>query len=271
MGKALKTLLLLVLFATSAHGQGILPQIMTGIPSWTLNQSPSNLTCSSGLAGPGTFTCTVNTSAIPAKHTVIVAVAIWLLKASGSNPPQPTHNALTSAGGSETWTRCPSGAQVAQNKATGMWAVLDCDYVLSASGGETSITTSWTTSTYTTGYFNVDVQVVDISASVGSVSLDTQGKNADCGNGVTTCAGPALTLTGPSDYILQWAFNIDTAFASISGAAYTNPYNAESAENNVQGGFAGALNQSSAPAQTWTFSGGATSNAAASAIAFKAK
>ena len=268
MGKALKTFLVLTLFAASAHAQGILPQVMQNPSQWKVNQHVTGFCNESSPAAPGTKTCTASgLSAVPAGHLLIVPISGWLTTVTGPQPGKPTMNSPTSVGGSETWVRCPAGAQSYWYWISAAYNWTDCWYVLSASGGETSVTSSITTSLYTTGEADQDIDVFDVSVAGGKVSLDASngtGTSAGCG-GTTTCSTPSVTVTS-ADFILTWISNPDSTMSSIGGS-----YTLYDVENvHVEGAFAGASGLMSGASVSWTFAGNST-NCALSTLAFKSQ
>lgn len=153
----------------------------------------------------------------------------------------------------DSFTHCPASAA---NSGSGGYSV-DCAYVLSAAGG-TNVTYTFTWSGNASG---IVVILLEYSYFGGSVSYDT-GNAATAGTG---SPGPSLTLSGTNDVVVQ--VNAAPCYPTgISGAAYTNPsFLADSANF---GAIAGAINQTSYSAPTWT-SACSYFSTAVSAVAFK--
>ena len=78
--------------------------------------------------------------------------------------------------------------------------------------------------------------------------------------GTATRTSPSgCMVSGTDDYVSTWIAD-SISVSAISGGAYTNPFDTESG---AAGGFAGALNQSSSSAQTWTTGAGSSNDGAA--------
>jgi len=124
--------------------------------------------------------------------------------------------------------------------------------------GGANVTYTFTWSGATSG---IVVILLEYSYSGGTVSYDN-------GNGATVGAsspGPSLTLSGTGDVIVQ--VNAAPCYPTgISGAAYANP--SFLGDGAHFGAIAGAINQASYSAPTWTSSCSYFSTAV-SAVAFK--
>jgi hypothetical protein len=186
----------------------------------------------------GGSVCTVNVSPVGAGHTLI-AVGF-----SGNL----TVRTLSSVSG-ETWTHCAgangcsfgsiggNGFGHMTEPLRGIW--LDASYVLSATGGETTLTCtlSGTSAKY------IACGIYEYSYSGASVSFDTSNGATD--SYCTTCAGIALTLSGSRHLIVQAAVRIK--FLSAISGSYTNP-----AQFYDGVGNAGWVNATDGTAPNWT-------------------
>ena len=239
----------LLLSALATQAQLISPMHNKGASAgvtWTVVQHPSCTTATTS-GSSGNRSCTVtNTQNTTAGNLLI------LLSSAFGNFGQPTQ---VSASGDGTWTHCPNSS-AAENYSSTNWMASDCYYILSATGGAASETFTW-------NYSGGNHQAIDVEVhrSTGTAVYDTgnTATNASC----SSCVAPTLTLSGSSDYIVQWIAFASTV-RSISGP-YSNPLDLENA--NVEGGFAGALNQSSGAGPTWTTT--PADGAAMSGVAFR--
>jgi hypothetical protein len=256
----------LSLLLTFAHLGQYVPPAHSHPPTgtWTLVQHPNKFTCSG--TTPGNLACSVTVTSPVAGHLLVM-----LSSSFEGTTVASTVQAFVSASGDGTWTHCPAGARTS---ATGVstpnqeFEATDCAYILSATGGATSVTFTWNFQS-NTSTANIDVEFLEYARSGGAATFDTQGivSNANCfGSGGSACIGPALTLAGGNELVLQWISQAN-GVTSISGGAYTNPFDNDA--TNVFGAFAGALNQSTATAQTWVTTGSSGGYTAMSAIAFK--
>jgi hypothetical protein len=231
--------------------------------SWTLVQHPNKFTCTA--SSPGDSACSVTVTSTVAGHLLVLLSSSFEGTTSGS-----TVQTFTSASGDGAWTHCPAGARTSGSPGSTAFEATDCAYILSATGGATSVTFTWNFKS-STDAANIDVEFLEFSVTGGGTkAIDTQGttNSSNCfGSGGSACIGPALTLAGINELVLQWIANAN-GVTSISGGAYTNPFDNDA--TNVFGAFAGALNQSAATAQTWVTAGSSGGYTAMSAIAFKA-
>lgn len=198
--------------------------------TWTIIQHPGNYTCTG--TNTTTVNCTVKTAATTAGNLLILMSSIY---SKGSSGP-----VVSSASGGGTWTHCPNGA-ASVSYSSGSWNAVDCGYILSASGGATSVTLSWTGS-FTAA--NVDLELVEVHRSTGTATYDNGNlaETASC----ASCSAPALSLTGSSDFIMQFG-----SFAAVP-TAISGGYSADFDQSNVQGGWAAIWNVSSYAAPVWT-------------------
>jgi hypothetical protein len=107
---------------------------------------------------------------------------------------------------------------------------------------------------------NLDVELYEVHRSTGTATYDT-GSASTTLTSCTSCTPPSITLAGP-DFVATWGGFFQVP--SIS-SPYSNPNDIDNV--NVFGGFAGALNQSSYSAATWSQS--PADVAAISTVAFK--
>jgi hypothetical protein len=216
-----------------------------GTITFTLIQHPKNVACT---VSP----CVVTTSSTSAGNLLV----LWssLQYAGTGFASLMSLSAVTDNGTSETWVHCPNSLinDAASSDATlyGM----DCWYVLSAAGGATSVSATWTLSGLTgTITKKIDAEVMEYHPSSTPIFYDTGNAFFDASS-CSSCAGPAGLLSGSSDVVTQSAVYGSlyggTVITGIGGA-YSNPADFDNT-NHVFGAFAGALNQSSYSVPTWT-------------------
>jgi hypothetical protein len=222
-------------------------------------QSPSNVTCSGNIS-PSSQTCVVTATATTSGHGLLALLSARIVESTGSNPTQPAFVSMT---GDSAWTHCSAGLIGAANNPANAWQVTDCAYITSSTGGATTFTWTESFAGFTTGGYSMDVTLIEFSKSNGAIIFDTG--NSTSSSACTSCGGPAITLTGTSEYIFDWMSSSGGTAISISGAQYTTPFITDL--SNVEGAFAGAINQSSAPVNTWTST--PSGMVAMSRIAFK--
>ncbi len=231
--------------------------------TWTLIQHPHNFTCSVTATGSTQITtCTVTLSS-----NTVAGNGLILLSSFGNDAIPVVAPTFSSASGDSTWTHCPAQYKFISN----IYGVAtDCAYILSAAGGASTVTFSWTGTYGAMSDVVADAELLEIHRSTGSATFDACTTGTGCITSVTGTGArtsPSCPITG-TDYVAQWIADTSPTINSISGAAYTNPFDVDN--SNVEGGFAGALTQSSAPAQTWTVTGAtSTSIATMSCVAFK--
>lgn len=205
-----------------------------GAVTWTLVQNLNNFTC---------------TTASCSKTGVTTTAGDLLVLCSAISATSPSYS---SASGDGTWTH-PTGVAGVQ----GTYAT-DCVYRLSATGGTgLTINFTWTGSSVVGN----DIEFYEVRRSTGTATYDVGNKATSV---CTSCTGPALTLTGTSDFIAQIGLFYNTFTAP--GAPWTNPSDLDNG-GNIHAGFLGALNQSSGSAITWSQS--TSSVATMSALSFK--
>jgi O-glycosyl hydrolase len=224
-------------------------------PTWTVRQTAPN-SCSSTPGSTGvTVTCTATfASTIIAGHNLFSLQS--MSTADTNTPQQPVHNATT--GDSDTWTNCPSSVQsaiqVLYRAAEHVWVVTNCDYVGSATGGGTTVTSSYTMNSSQNSGSAVDIVAVEAFPSTGSMAIDA-GNTLTSSSCAASCNGAAISsISGTSDLVLTWAAS-GVSFSGIN-APYSPAIYTEN--NSVQGSFADALNQSAITTPVWTTTPGGT-------------
>lgn len=183
-----------------------------------------------GTCTAGGTTCAVTVASVGANH-LLVAFMLYV-STSGS----ALTVSVASAG--ETWTHCSSCAFLATG---GSGNGTDAAYVLTAAGGETTVTC--TISSATNSYLSCGVFEYAWSGSTRTFDVSNGGLDATC----TSCTGQVLTLTGTSDVVMQFAVPEQTISAITGGAGYTNPQQFYGGN-----GIAGAINTTNGAAPTWT-------------------
>jgi hypothetical protein len=204
----------------------------------TLVQHPNNRSCASAT------TCTVTlTQATGSGNLLIISGSFY-------SPSSTTHITGISAGGSYVeGTNCPAYY-------SGVAGGVSCGYVLSSTGGVSSITVTYTNGNATTGY--TALFIWEYHTTLSSWNYSVSGTNTDAN--ASPAPGVGLTLTGGTNYVIAQVIVSNQAVTAISGS-YTNPADI----NSVQAA-AGAMGVSSGTAPNWTVSSNAY--AAVSAIAF---
>ena len=217
--------------------------------TWSFIQSnPGN--CANPSYAPTTYSCQFNLTTVPGDLLIMDSV-------SGVSAAATT-TAYTLTTGDSTWTPCPASGAVLLDVTS------QCAYILSAAGGASTFTVTYTAVTSGTYAWVLIIDLIEVRRSSGTATYVAGGEttSTNCG---PSCTSPALTLTGASDYINQFAV-FNATLSAGPGGAYTHP--ADLANNSgLYSGFAGALNQSSGAAVTWAPSAGAA--AVMSGVAFK--
>lgn len=181
-------------------------------------------------------TCAVTVSAVGAGHALICF----------SNMGHTLSATLSSCSG-ETTTSAPNF--FSWNSSDGGQ---DARYVLSAAGGETTVTC---TQSSISGLNSCGI--FEASYSGPSVSYDNS--NHSTPTACTSCAGQTLTLTGTNDFIMA-AMN-----PGLNVTAVSSPYSLNAGFSDDYG-VAAAVNLSSGTGPTWTQSGSAAIQVAALAL-----
>lgn len=247
-------------------GQSI-PIGSTGpVGPWSLVQSAMNATCTAtGTGSSQNETCTITStqglSATTAGHTGILLFGSF----AGGSSTVPTYS---SASGGGTWTHCP--AQNASVTNNGQFEFIDCAYILSLSGGATSISVTLNSTSITSGHiWPITATFIEVSKSSGSATYDGCASGSAC-KATVVGAGSRTSPTCPvsgTDYVVQWIGDTE----GITGAPATNyqsPFQNDT--TNVASAFAGALNLTSVSALTWpTVTEASTDSAAMATACFK--
>lgn len=225
-------------------GPGRAPYSAPAGGTWTKVQSVQKNNC-------GDVTnCTITYSATGAGHLLVIALT-WY----GNTNSPPT---FSSASGGGTWVHCPS-CYVVRAYSGNNQILVDGAYVLSSTAGVTSTTYTMSgkgTSTLWT------LEFMEYAWSGSTIAYDTS-NNASL-TACTSCAAPALTLTGTADVIVQF-IEPEQGVTAISGS-YTDPADFDTGCAGACGAVAGAMNVSSYSAPNWTCTSG---QAAVGAMAFK--
>ena len=204
--------------------------------TWTLIQGV--LASCPVSSGTGTKTCAV-TVASTTPGNLLIFLDAFEIGNTGAN----TYSSSAPTG-EGTWTHC-TGCENYYHGAGTNWFATEAWYILSATGGSTSLTFNLVNaSSCCVGY--QDAVVIEVHRSTGTAVVDTQAIIAGVLSS-TACNGPTLTLTGTNDYIVQWAAMGETP------SALASPFTAPSLldASNVEGVFGGAINQTSGAAVTF--------------------
>jgi hypothetical protein len=226
--------------------------------TWTLVQHPSNYTCA-GTSGVCTLSGATGQVATTAGDLLVVLSSLY----SPLGGPTISGNTLTDSGGTaDSFTHFAGTVTGDFNYNTTNWYATDGFYVLSAHGGATSFTFTWSNGG---SNVNFDIELLEFRRSTGTATYDTGNftTNASC----TSCTAPALSsFSGANaEVCAQWG-GFNQTVSAISGT-YTNPADFEN--TNVGAGFAGSLSVSSYTAPAWTLSSATLSGATMSAACFK--
>lgn len=151
------------------------------------------------------FTCAVTVSAIAAGN-ILVCGALYFDASS---------HTLSNCGGGETWTVCP--APTCASKGSGSTTGEDGRYVLSAVGGETTITCTVNSAPGT--YYGC--VIVELHYTGPSASIDAVGTAST--SACASCPGATLGLGGTNDIIFTWGAPNNT-FTAITSPYSTNAH-----------------------------------------------
>jgi hypothetical protein len=233
--------------------------------TWNLIQNSTDIVGAPGTGASQNVAMSGTQTSIAAGDTVIILSTI---AATAIATTPATYSSSTE--GTDTLVHCP--AQYANlNSITGDSQQTDCVYVLSSTGAGTNWSFTWTLNALSTSTVYADAILIDIKRSTGTATFDSCTSGTACiatNSGCTSCAVPTPTITGTSDYCVQWINSGTTSatVSSISGGSYTNPFQNLTTSNSI-GAYAGALNQSSVIAQNWNIT--ASVPVAESVLCFK--
>jgi len=171
-------------------------------------QEKSNVTCSG--SSVSSLACTVNNAgqglaASGTGHAIFVVVT-WFDVAGTT----PFISSLVGNNGSDTTlTHCPTSPATGQiwTPVTNNSYGTDCYYILNSAGGTNSFTATVNFQASATSAA-VNVYVVEISKSSGSITIDTEAAGNNSGSTCTSCVAPSLTLGGSNDYVLQFMLSM---------------------------------------------------------------
>lgn len=199
--------------------------------TWSVVQAKTN-------AGGGS-PCAVTMTSISAGNTLAVSIK------GGTGSVQPI-TAVSSTG--DSWSSPAISMSVADTSS----GFLDMWYLLSAAGGETSISITSTVNTTTCFAW-------ELHSTVGTGQFDTAGTR-DQNTGTGTPAGVTLTLTGSNDAIIQ---NIQPGgtVTAINGTFFSPAGIA------IGQGISASTNTATGAAPTWTQTAG--NNATLDGLAIK--
>lgn len=239
--------------------------------TWAVVQAKSHTAACTG--NSTSKSCTVNNAgqglaATGTGHAIFVAV-VW----TDIDANTPFISSLVGDNGSDTvLTHCPTSPATGQiwKPATNVWYATDCYYILNSAGGTNSFTATVDFGGGTATSVGVNVYVVEISKSSGSITIDTEAAGNNGGSTCSSCVVPSITFTGSNDYVLTWIAIDDQAgppfgAASISGS-YSNPFDNSDATD-ITAALAGKVNVTTYSAPTWTLQ--QTSFVSMSVIALK--
>ena len=225
----------------AAQAQSILVGILgaNSGATWQLIQHLNNFTCT-------TYACSITGVTTVANDLLIITSGIVTSTAA------PTFGSVSGDG---AWTH---NASCNDGRLSTNYYYVDCAYRLAATGGAgQTFTYTWTANGGTA--ITQDIELYVVRRSTGTATFDNIAGNTSAG--CTSCVGGSMTLTGTSDYIVQFGGFASTI--SALGAPWTNPADTDNTRFNS---FNGALNQANGNAVTWTQ--GSSKVAVMSSIAF---
>ena len=216
---------------------------------WTLVQNKHNFTCTSTAVTATTLACAVVVTSTTAGNLLILMGTM-----ARSNSGVPAESTPTGEG---TWTKCTTGTLPTTVTGTYDTITTACYYVLSATGGVTSISFNWG---FNAGTCNVsgatcysNIYLFEVHRSSGTATFDNSLSGNNGGMASSNFPAPNPTLTGTSDYCAQWivtGHGANAGFDTSNDVAYANPGPSIDISNAVTAA-AGALNQTSC-AVNWT-------------------
>jgi hypothetical protein len=206
----------------------------SGSPTWSFIQEKRNEACTGGTA------CAVTVAGIGAGNLLVAAMitgsSLLLSSVSGDT------NAFTHCGGGSNSCNANGGA-----------GNVDASYLLSAAGGETTLTCNRAAGS-DGGFYAC--RIYEFHYSSGTATFDAANKAS--GSTCTSCTGVALTIS--TNDVIVTTMAADQTLSAISGA-YTQ------GQDFTDGiGSAGAMNTSVGTAPTWTQAPTGTTQAFALAI-----
>lgn len=186
---------------------------------------------------------------VPVTSTTAGNLLLIYLIAQNGSPTYP-QSQISSISGEAAGTHCPSDPTWSQLGGSNGDSV-DCWYVLAATGGSTSITVNYTNANAHAG---VAVGIIEVHRSSGTWSFDTAGVHRVTTT-ATTGTGPALTLSGTNDFVLNWV-SLDNNGQMVSSVG--SPFSPVElgftyAVSGASGGSAHNLNATSGAGATFTF------------------
>ena len=183
--------------------------------NWT-NPHFTYLDCS------GSSACVVTIPSTTAGNALVAAAITGLT----------TGNPATTGSGGGTWVH-PTGCSAFASPGS-----VDFLYLLSVTGGTTSVTINVTTSNAFYG-----VAIWEVSRGTGTAAYDTC--NTATTSTCTTCATPTLTFTGSNDAVFEVG-NPDNNISAISGTGYSFDTNSDDL------GLGHGLNITTGASVNWT-------------------
>lgn len=225
--------MLCLLIPALAMGQALVTGRGSGAVTWTLIQHPNtSVVWSSGTTLAATTTSSATT-------TGNLLINLWTVNQSG-NAIGPT---LSSVSGDGSWTHCTACYGYAG--ISGGLTTVDGSYILSATGGATSIVTTVNTP-MGTATAQLQPELIEVHRSTGTATFDVANNIAYTSGCNTNCAGPTLTITA-TDFCVTWG-DFESTLTQPS-TSYTNP--ADTLSTNANSGYAGALNMSVFSVPVW--------------------
>jgi hypothetical protein len=199
-----------------------------------------------------TSTCTSSPCADSIASTTAGNLLVLWSAATYSGTGTALADGFTAASGDSTWTHCPNqivnyvdGVSTAQ--------ALDCWYILSAAGGATSVSATWTFAGLSSPSYAIADELFELQPSSTPVYYDSGNASNNLTDCSTTCTGPAALLSG-TDAVLQ-----ATILSSLP-MGISNPYAVPDILSNVNGAFSSALDQTSYAQPTWEGSNSGSPN-----------
>ena len=239
MDKALKYILLIAFLSCAAFGQ-ILAPIFVKHPSAGISWTPSQVACSgqtgcpsAAIAQSGPSATATFSSSLTANDTVVIGVID-----TGATPPSSV------VVGSATVVGPVAGCQKT-NATVGL--ELNCYYVLSALGGETTAVVTFASAPATWAF------TVGVAHKTGGAAVFDNANAESLTSPCSSCTGTTVPLTGSNDFIYRLLEEQSGQASAVSGGyTFINPLSTDA--TNIGAEITGA-SSGAGPTYTITISG----------------
>jgi len=189
-----------------------------------------------------TSTCTSSPCADAITSTTTGNLLVLWSAATYSGTGAALAEGFTAASGDSTWTHCPNQI-VNYVDSVSTAQALDCWYILSAAGGATSVSATWTFAGLSSPTYSIADELFELHPSSMPVYYDSGNASNNLTDCSTTCTGPAALLSG-TDAVLQ------ATMLSSPPQGISSPYSTPDILSN-DSAFSSAMDQSSYAPPTW--------------------